>query len=91
MGGLGWGLYLVYVCSRKEQTLIMTQFPDNKGILRTSITCHVGESRSGLLYLPIQQPLLARSSSETGAGNEGCPLGGHCIFRTENPPALSKG
>lgn len=66
-GRFGWGLYLVYVCSRKTNFNNDT-FPDNKGMLRTSIMHHVGESRSELLHLPLQQLLSATSSRETGGG-----------------------
>lgn len=72
---------------------MMTQFPDNKGTLRTSVVRHVGESGSKLGHLPLRQPLSAKSSSETRAVGNGESFGGHLqvIFRTENLRVPSKG
>lgn len=64
----------MYVPGEKK-TLMMTQFPDNKGTLRTSVVRHVGESGSKLRRLPLRQPLSAKSSSETRAVGNGESFG----------------
>lgn len=74
-GMFGLGTVFSLCTFQEKKSLIMTQFPDNKGMLRASVMRHVGESRSGFLHLPLQQPLSARSSSETRAVNKRVSFG----------------